>query len=235
MILLIFSLIQPKHTIDMKRSVLAMCQVGTHVLLALKHGTLVAVSTSSFQSEYQIMESELARDDLLQMLSLNDQMAIAYKDGTVALVCGLSCEEGDVKEQDDKMSVVATKHKDVKLSVTVVKFASSQLYAVEACKSGSSDKVELWCGCDNSFIEIFTHDGSSQLKPKVMLETHISSSDIPKDASIVQLKFSFNAAAHLMCALHSCGRIISCWSVCEQPALNAVFKLTQLSSPGIAT
>ena len=221
----------------MKSSVLAMCQVGTHVLLALKPGTLVAVSTSSFQSECEIMEPELARDDLFQMLTLNDQMAIAYKNGTVALVSGLNCEEDDVKEQimkDDIMSVVATKHKDVKLSVTVVKFASSQLYAIEACKPGSSDKVELWCGCDNSFIEIFTHDGSSQLKSKAMLKTHISSSDIPKDASIVQLKFSFDAATHLMYALHSCGHIISCWSVCEQPALNTVFKLTQLSSPGIA-
>ena len=146
MILLIFSVIQPKHTTEMKSSVLAMCQVGTHVLLALKPGTLVAVSTSSFQSECEIMEPELARDDLFQMLTLNDQIAIAYKTGTVALVSGLNCEEGNVKEQtikDDMMSAAVTKHKDIKLSVTVVKFSYMQL------KHVNQEAVIKWnCGVD---------------------------------------------------------------------------------------
>ena len=96
-----------------------------------------------------------------------------------------------------------------------------------------STTMELWCGCDNSFIEIFICDGSLQLKSKFLLKTHISSPDIPQDASIVQLKLSFNTpAAHVMYALHSCGHVISCWSVCEQPKLNTVIKLTQLTSPG---
>ena len=215
----------------MKSSVLAMCQVGAHVLLALEHGALVVISTSSFQYEYQIMDPELTRDDLAHMLTLDDQMAVAYKNGTVALVSHLNFEESDaVKEQKIEMSVVTTEHKDAKVSV--VKVSSSRLYAIEACKPEKSDQVELWCGCDNSFIEIFTHDGSSQLKSKAMLKTHTCSSDIPQDASIIQLKASFNAAAHMMYALHSCGHVISCWNVCEQPALNTVIKLFQLSSPG---
>ena len=214
----------------MKSPVLSMCQVDSHVLLALKPaGTLVAISISSFQKECQIMEPELARDDLVQMLALNDKMALAYKDGTVALVSCLDFEESDVKEQpiEDEMKIAdATKHKEVQLSV--VKIASSQLYAIEACKP----RKELWCGCDSSFIEIFTSDESSQPKSKFLLKTHTSSPDIPQDASIVQLKFSFNTDAHMMYALHSGGNVVSCWSV-EQPALNAVIKLTQLSSPGI--
>ena len=223
-----------KRTIDMKSPVLAMCQVDSHVLLALKPtGTLVAVRISSFQKECHIMGSELAKDDLLQMLALNDQVALAYKDGTVALVSCLDFEENDIKEQaiEDEMSADATTHKDLKLSV--VKVASSQLYAIEACKPGNSDQVELWCGCDSSFIEIFTIDESLQLKSKSLLKTHTSSPNIPQDVSIIQLKLSFNTAAHMMYALHSCGSVISCWSVCEQPALNAVIKLTNLSSPGI--
>ena len=223
----------------MKNPILAMCQVGTQVLLALKHGTLVAVSTSSFQIEYQIMEHELARDGLVQMLTLNDhaeQIAMAYKDGSVALIsCCLKCGEDDAKIQifdDNVLSVVKAKRRDIKLSI--LKVASSQLYAIEVCKPQSSNQVQLWCGCDKSFIEVFTpHDGSSQAQFKItVLNTHISSADIPQDAGIIQLTSSFNAAAHMMYALHSCDNVISCWSVREQPVLNNVIKLTQLSSPG---
>ena len=227
---------QSTHTIPMKSPVLAICQVGLYVLLVLKCGTLAAISTSSFKVEYQVMECELARDDLVQTVTFKHQVVIAYKDGTVALVSCQNFEENDVEKpqiiKDDMICVVANKHKDLKL--LVVKVASSHLYAIEACKSENSEQVELWCGCDNSFIRIFTHDGLSQLKSKAMLNTHlINPNDIPEDASIVQLKFSFNAAAHMMYALHSCGHVISCWSVSEQPVLNTVIKLTQLiSSPG---
>ena len=228
---------QSTHTITMMSPVLAICQVGLYVLLVLKCGTLAAVSTSSFKVEYQVMECELARDDLVQTVTLKHQVVIAYKDGTVALVSCQDFEENDVEEpqtiKDDMISVVANKHKDLKL--LVVKVASSHLYAIEACKSENSEQVELWCGCDNSFIRIFTHNGLSQLKSKAMLNTHlINPTDIPEDASVIQLKLSCNAAAHMMYALHSCGHVISCWSVSEQPVLNTVIKLTQLiSSPGM--
>ena len=222
----------------MKIPVLGMCQAGVYVLLALKHGTLVAVSTNSFQIEYQ-MELELERDDLVQMLSLNDhaeRIVLAYKDGTVAYVSCLKFGESDAKVEifdDDVLNVVKPKRGDETSSI--VKVSSSQLYAVEVCKPQNRNQVELWCGCDNNLIKIYiSHDGSSQAQLKTELNAHCSSKDsnIPQDASIIQLKSSFNAAAHMMYALHSCDSVISCWSVCEQPALNNVIKLTQLSSPG---
>jgi len=221
-ILNIFSIIQPK-IINTKSPVLAICQAGEYVWLALKHGTLLAVSTSSFQIEHHIMKAELARDDLVQMLTLNDDpksIAMAYKDGSMALIPCLKFEESD--------NAVKSKPKDIKL----LKVASSQLYAIEVCKPQDSHQVEVWCGCNNSFIEIFiSHKGSSKIQPKTILNTHSNSADIPQDASIIQLKSSFNAAAHVY-ALHSCSNVISCWSVCEQPILNTVIKLTQFSSPG---
>ena len=215
-----------------------MCQVGTHVLLALKHGTLVAVNTSSFQNDYQISQPELEGDDLVQMLTLNDhpeQIAMAYKDGLVILVSCLTFIESGVEGQkyNNMLNVVTAKSMNVKLSI--LRIASSQLYAAEVCKPENSKQVELWCGCDNSFIAIYTlHEGSSQLQLKTKLNTTISSADIAEDAGIVQLKSSFNTTAgHMMYALHGCGSVISCWSVHEQPVLNNVIKLTELSSPGM--
>ena len=223
---------QSKHVIDMRSPVLAMCQVGTHVLLALKHGTIVAVSTSSFQNDYQISQPELEGDDLVQMLTLNDhpeQIAMAYKDGLVVLISCLTFTESGVKGQEfneDMLNVVKAKNMNV--------VSSSHLYASEVCKPENSKQVELWCGCDNSFIDIFTlQEGSSQLQFKVTLNTHNNSADIPQDAGIIQLKSSFNTTAgHMMYALHDRGSVISCWSVNEQPVLNNVIKLTQLDSPG---
>lgn len=234
-VLNIFSLKQPK-LINMKSPVLAMCQVGIQIWLMLKHGTLIAISTSSFQIEYHITKTELARDDLVRMMTINDDaklIAMAYKDGSVALISCIKFEESDTKAQTfghNILNAVKSKLRDIKLSI--VNVASSQLYAIEVCKPQDGDQVEVWCGCDNSFIKIFIpHNGSSQLQLKTVLNTHISSADILQDASIIQLKSSFNAEAH-MYALHSCGGVISCWNVCEQPVLNTVIKLTQLSSPG---
>ena len=212
-----------------------MCQAGVHVLLALKHGTLVAVNTSSFQIEYQKLQPELAKDDLVQMLTLNaEQAALAYRDGSVVLISSFKFEKDDVETKackNNAMGVINAESSDMKLSV--LKVTSSQLYSFEVCKLEDSNQVELWCGCGNSFIETFILcDGSSQLQLKSVLNTRDSSADIPQDASIIQLKSSFNMAAHMMYALHSCGSVISCWSVCEQPVLNNVIKLTQLSSPG---
>ena len=220
----------------MKNPILGMCQAGVHVLLVLKHGTLVAVNTSTLQIEYQKLQPELAKDDLAQMLTLNaEQVALGYKDGSVVLISSFKFEKDNVETQackDNTMGVVDAESSDM-MKLSVLKVTSSQLYSIEVCKLENSNQVELWCGCGNSFIEVFIPcDGSSQLQLKTVLNTHDSSADIPQDASIIQLKSSFNMAAHMMYALHSCGSVISCWSVCEQPVLNNVIKLTQLSSPG---
>ena len=128
----------------MKSSVLAMCQIGMHILLALKNGTLIAVSTSSYQKEYQVIEPQLAKDDLAQMLTYNDQVTIlAYKDGTVALVSCLNFEElRDVKEQtvEDNMNSVVIKSKYVKISV--FKITSFLLHAMEVCKPENDHQME---------------------------------------------------------------------------------------------
>ena len=219
----------------MKNYVLAMCQVGVHALVANEHGTLVFLSTTSFQTEYQIMQPELERNDVVQMLTLDDhtddQIVIAYKDGSVALIsCCLEIEENDVEHD-----AMGAKHRNVNLSVLIVKAASPQLYTIEMCKPISGDhQIELWCGCDSGTIKVLTlYDGPSQLQLKATLNTHSSSADIPQDAAIVQLKSSFSTTAgHMMHALHGRSSVISCWSVCEQPVLNNVIKLTQLSSPG---
>ena len=230
-----FLFTQPKHTIDMKNYVLAMCQVGVHVLVANKQGTLVYLSTTTFQIEYRIMQPELERNDMVQMLTpdghTDDRIVIAYKDGSVALIsCCL-----EIKEDDVERDTMGAKHRSVNLSVLIVKAASSQLCTIEMCKPiGSDHQIELWCGCDSGMIKVLIlHDEPSQLQLKATLNTHSSSADIPQDASIVQLKSSFSTTAgHMMYALHGCGSVISCWSVREQPVLNNVIKLTQLSSPG---
>ena len=223
----------------MKSRVLTMCQIGVHVLLANEHGTLVFLNSISFQTEYQIMQPELERNDMVEMLPLVDhidKIVIAYKDGSVALIsCCLKFEESDTGHYT--MGAVRATHRSVNLSVLIVKVSSSQLYTIETYKPTSGDhQIELWCGCDNGTIEILIpHDGPSQLQLKATLYTHSSSADIPQDAGIVKLKSSFNTTAgHMMYALHGCGSVISCWSVNEQPVLNNVIKLTELiDSPGI--
>ena len=201
-----------------------MCQAGMHVWMVLESGSLKAVSVLTFMIERQIEELE-ARDDLVQIISLNNHTAstslvLAYKNGHIALIKSSSKFAPGIEVKSLGIDILSK----LENKLSTIKLASSQLYAIE-----KSHLFEVWCGCDNSTIEIVSLNNETS---KVQFNTHSSSADIPQDASIIQLRSSFNMAAHMMYALHSCGSVISCWSVCEQPVLNNVIKLTQLSSPG---
>ena len=75
------------HVKGMESCVLAMCQAGVHVLVAManEYGTLVVLSIKSLQTEYQISQPELEGNhhEMIQMLTLHDhigKIVIAYKD-----------------------------------------------------------------------------------------------------------------------------------------------------------
>jgi len=205
-------------------SIHAMCQADAKVWMALEHGSLVAVNNQSFNVEREIKELE-ERHDLVQIINLGDNMestalALAYKSGVVVFVkfCCKFAHGIEVKSLGiDILSKLENE-------LSTVKLASSQLCTTEICKPQSGQQFEVWCGCNNSTIEIVALDNAT---PKV-LSTHNRSADISKDASIIQLK----SAPASMYALHDCNNVISCWSVHKQPVLTSVIKLTQLSSPG---
>ena len=214
----------------MDNSIQIMCQAGMQVWMAFEHGNLKAVDAQSFNIVNQIKELE-AQDDLVQIVNLSDRnestvLALAYKSGNVVLVKSHFNFAHGIEVKSFGLDVFSK----LEYKLSTVKLASSQLCSLETCKSHKSHLYEVWCGCNKGAIEIITlNDDTFKVQ---LLNTHNSSVDILQDASIIQLKFSFNTTAHMMYALHSCGSVISCWSVCEQPALNTVIKLTQLSSPG---
>ena len=225
----------------MKDTVKAMCRANLHIWVVIEHGKLLIINTCSFKTEHQISKAELDKNDLVDMITVDDYtnlVTVAYKDGTVVFIKSSLKFNGshDVGEMHSLgfgiLQEVNFKHENIKFFVANVS-SSQQLYAVEACKPQDSEQAELWCGGDNSVIELFIpHTRTSQPQLKTVLKTYTRSPNIPKDASIIQLKSSVNAA-DCMYALHSHGSIISFWKTGEQPVLITVIKPSQLSSPGI--
>ena len=217
----------------MDASIQTMCPAGVRVWMAFEHGSLKAVDAQSFKIENQINDLEI-QDDLVQIVNLSDRnesaaLALGYKSGNVVLVKSHFNFAHGIEVKSFGLDVFSK----LEYKLSTVKLVSSQLCSFETCMSQKSHLLDVWCGCNNGVIEIIClNDDTFEVQ---LLNTHNSSADIPQDASIIQLKASFNTTAHMMYALHSCGGIVSCWSVNEQPALNVVIKLTQLSSPGIAT
>ena len=233
-------LLQAK-VIDMKDTVVAMCRANLHVWVMLENGKLSIINTCSFKIEHQINKTELNKNNLVDMITVDDYsnlVTVAYKDGTVAFMKSslrFNSHHG-VGEMNSLafgiLEEVDFKHENIKFFVTNVS-SSKQLYAVEACKPQESEQVELWCGGDKGIIEIFIpHTRTSQAQLKTVLKTHTNSPKIPKDASIIQLKSSVDTIDN-MYALHNHDSIISFWKTGEQPILISVIKPSQLSSPGI--
>ena len=224
----------------MKDTVIAMCRANLHVWVMLEHGRLLIINTCSFKTEHQINKAELDKNNLVDMITVDDHInlvTVAYKDGMVVFIKSSLKFNGqhEVGEMDSLafgiLEEVNFKHENIKFFAANVS-SFKHLYAVEACKPQESEQVELWCGGDNGVIEIFIpHIRTSQAQLKTVLKTHISSRDIPKDASIIQLKSSVNTADH-MYALHSHSSIISVWETGEQPVLITVIKPSELRSSG---
>lgn len=217
-----------------------MCQSNVHVWIALDPGKLLVINTSTFKPDHQIYKPELRRtDNLVEMITVDNHanlITLAYQDGLVAFVNLKFNSHRSVGEMHSLgfgiLEEVNFKQEKIKLFTANVS-SSQHLCAIEACKPQGNEQVELWCGCENGIIEILIPcKRTSQAPLKTVLDTHADSADIPKDASIIQLKSSLSAKVR-MYALHSCGTIISCWNPGKQPVLNTVIKPSQLSSPGI--
>jgi len=206
-------------------SVQIMCQAGMQVWMAFDNGGLKAINVQSFRTDNQIRDLE-TRDGLIQIVNLSDRndstaLALAYKSGVVVLVKSYYKFPEGIEVKSFGLDVLSK----LQNKLTTVKLTSSQLCAAEVHKS------LVWCGCNNGTIEAISFNNDTF---KVQLfNAHDSSPDIPQDTSIIQLRFSASATDHMMYALHSCGRVVSCWSISERPVLNTVIKLTELiSSPG---
>ena len=219
--------------VEMENSVQAMCQVGMNVWMTVKPGHLVALSITTLEVLHHVEIHKLENEEVVTMITIDDQAkqyVIVCKSGLLIVVT--ACLKA-IKQKGGFLSSIAAKGSNEKENVqlSMINVVSSQLNVVEVCKSQNSNQVALWCGCDNGIIEIYMPCNAVN-KPELVMElnTCINSTDIPQKAGIIQLKSSVDA--HMMYALHSCGRVVSCWSVCKQPALNAVIKLSQLSSPG---
>jgi len=229
--------------IDLKDPVKAMCQVDKYVWIALEHGMLLVINIKSFIIEHQFNRPELVKDGLVQMITVDGKasmIALAYSNGSIIFI--KSCLKFDSHHDIHEMHSHSLSYgilEEVNFKLENIKFfatnvSSSQLYSIEACKPQDSDQVELWCGCENSIIEIFIpHGRTFKIQSKAVLNTQSNLADVPRDASIIQLKFSPNAQAK-MYALYSCGSIISCWNTGKQPVLNTIIKSSQLNSPGNA-
>ena len=219
----------------MENSVQAMCQIGMNVWMTLQSGYLVAINVITLEVMHRTEITKLESVEVVTMITVDDkarQYVIVCKSGLLIMVT--ACLKV-IKQNCDFLSLIAAKSNserdNVKLSM--INVVSPQLNVVEVCRSKTSNQVELWCGCNDGIIEIYIPcNAANKPELRMILCTYTSSTDIPQRAGIIQLKSSTDA--HMMYALHSCGSVVSCWSVCEQPALNAVIKLTQLTSPGRA-
>ena len=202
-----------------------MCQDGVYVWMVLEDGSLVAVGAQTFTVERQINNLE-ARDDLVHIISLNEHaksttLVLGYQNGLMVIVKSCVQFAPGIEVKSFGLDILST----LENKLSTIQLTSSQLYTIE-----KSHQFEVWCGCDNSAIEIVSLNNDAFT---LRFSTHVSSADIPQDAGIVQLKSSFSTTVgHMMYALHGCGSVISCWSVREQPVLSYVIKLTQLKSPG---
>ena len=225
--------------IEIKDTVRDMCQIDSHVWVGLKCGTLLLVDGSTFKTKHQINKPELSKDDLVQMITVDDNtnlIALAYRSGSIVFISSRSrLNSHYIADEMHSLAFgileeVDFKQENIKLFAAHV--LSSQIYAVEASKPAESGLAELWCGCEKGVIEIFIpYSNNSLVQLKTTITTYESSGDIPQDSSIIQLKSSFNSTTQVY-ALHDRSSIISCWSVCKQPMLNSVIKLPQSSSPG---
>ena len=210
----------------MENSVQAMCQMGLNVWMTLKPGYLVEINFATLEVLHRIEILELVNEEVVTMVTIDEQFVIVCKSGLLIIVTTYSQM---VKKKSDFLSLIGPKGSKQNTKISTIHVVSSQLNVVEVCKSQSTDQAELWCGCESGDIEIYIScSGVSKPQLKTILNTHVHS--IPQNAGIAQLKSTVDG--HTMYALHSCGSIITCWSVCEQPVLNDMIKLTQLSSPG---
>ena len=220
--------------VEMENPVQAMCQIGTNVWMALQPGYLVAISIVTLEIMHRTEISKLESEEVVTMITIDDkaeQYVIVCNSGLLIIV---TARLKVIKQNCDFLSLISAKGSNERdnVKLAMINVASPQLNVVEVCKSQTS-KVELWCGCNDGVIEIYIPCNATNKPELIMtLHTYTSSTDIPQRAGIIQLKSSTDA--HMMYALHSSGHVVSCWSVCEQPALNAVIKLTQLTSPGRA-
>ena len=226
--------------IDVKDTIVAMCRANLHVWVVLENGKLLIINACSFRIEHQLNKAELDKSNLVDMITIDDHanlVTLAYKDGMVVFIKSSLKFSGDceIGEMDSLsfgiLEEVNIKHENIKLFSTSIS-SSHQLYSIEACKPQDSEQVELWCGGDNGTIEIFVpHARTSQVQVKTVLKSQTSSTDIPLDASVIQLKLSINTTDH-MYALHNRANIISCWKTGEKPVLVTVIKPSILTSPG---
>ena len=217
----------------MDNPVLAMCQIGMNIWMALKPGYLLAIDFATLEVQHRIEATELKDEEVASMITIDkqaEQFVVVCKSGLLIIVT--TCLKM-VGNNDNLLSLIAAKRTKENIKLSIINISSPQLNVVEVCRSQSMDQVELWCGCESAAIEIFTGCSTSGLgKPqlKTVLNTWTCSADIPQNCGIIQLKPTVDD--HMIYALHGCGSIISCWSLHEQPVLNNVIKLTQLSSPG---
>ena len=217
--------------VKVENSVQAMCQVGMNVWMIVKPGYLVSINFATLETIHQTEIAEIKNEEIVTMVTIDKQLfVIVCKSGLLITVTS-RLKLIRKRRSSGLLSLISAKSEKENIKFTVLNTVSLQLNAVEVFKPENDDQVELWCGCENGIIEIFILcDEACKLQLRTILHTHNNSTDIPQNASIIQLKSSIDA--HTMYALHSCGSVISCWSVCEQPILNTVIKLTQLSSPG---
>ena len=209
-----------------------MCQVGMNIWMSLKQGYLVAIDFATLEVQHRIEASELDNEEVVSMITTDnqaEQFVMVCKNGLLIIVT--TCLK-TVDKNCSFLSLIAAKRSKENTKLSIINVSSPQLNVVEVCKSESNDQIELWCGCECGAIEIFTSCSEfGKLQLKTILNTHTCSTDIPQNCGIIQLKSIVDD--HMIYALHGCGSVISCWSICEQPVLNNVIKLTQLKSPGI--
>ena len=226
--------------IDVKDTIKAMCRANLHVYVLLECGKLLIINTFSFKAEHQINKAELDRNNLIEMITIDEHtnlITAAYRDGMVVFIkSSLKFNSRDIGGAHGLrfglLQEMNFKHENIKLFTAHIS-SPYQLHVIEACKPRGSEQVELWCGSDNGVIEVLVpHARTSQVQLKSVLNTRSSSRDIPQGASIIQLRSSVSTVGH-MYALHNCDSIISCWKTGELPVLITVIKPTQLSSPGI--
>ena len=211
-----------------------MCQVDNIVWMASENGMFTAVCSHTFCIKHQTIKPEFAREDLVGMVTVDNQVglfALAYASGLVSFVSfylTFSVEAGTSLNSfgHGVIDEVTTQLEQIRYLNTTV--SSSQLCSIEVHQQQDVGLVEVWCGCGVGVIKVYTppkNDTQAQFKTEI--NTCQCSADIPQDSNIVQLKsYCFSASEGHMLALHDSGGVVSCWSVSDQPTLITVIKLS---------
>ena len=138
---------QPAKAIVMKKLVKAMCQVGGLVWMTLENGMFTAVCSCTSIIKHQTIKPEFAQEDLVGMVTIDDQaglFALAYASGLVSFVSfylmfSIEADASLYSFGHGVIDEITAQQENIKFSNVTVTLL--QLCSIEVCRQENSGVV----------------------------------------------------------------------------------------------